>query len=524
MPNIVLPISDLAYSVERPVAYDIIRQLMDITQISSKTPIRFYGDEGKAAQQKSTLNKNEVSENRWSYDERISVEVEEEYDATAFFTMAVKQPENQFIFYDAALDVYIKPAYSQTKLNFNFKYKAGDKNQAMRWVNDIRTKVAMRRDVNLHEINYSYHLDERCIFLLTELHKLRETVAPYGEDFDTYFTDRLTSKASVISNLSGKASLWAISEKQIRVQGVFDFDAVPEKPDKDSEHDTWVISFSYKVSYDKPIEVNMSYPIIVHNQLVDQRYRPSEPTFKLTDKLRTFSASAGFATRFEVETEALLITGNQGIDIPSFDQFIPRSTPSVSLRVFTGLCQIAPEDKRSLLNLSQLGDFNLDEDILNFMRTSEYSFMSSTYRSIFTLSLYRDQFLLEDGAFTVDSNLNVIATADLDLRKTYRLRLGLVAEFSYLSGAVINRFKNNPVVCEKLYKAINAALPDQGGYTDLRKNSLNQQDRLVLGLPSTATSTGRTIGMTLVQTLFVSAKDIKNYPEELNNQSYGHIN
>lgn len=536
MPNVVLPISDLTYSVERPVIYDIVRQVMDITQISSKTPIRFYGPEGKAAQKNSQIKKDGIGENTYNYDEKIYIEVDEDFDEEAFYTSVVKDTDSQTVFEDSDLGIYIKPVYSGTKVSVNFKYKAIDENQAKRWRNEIRTRVALMRLTNLHTIAYSYHLPEEYYFLLTKLHGLREAVGGYSEGFDDYYTRRLTTKASVVTDIGGKSGIWVIAEKQMRVQGNFDFDAVPEKPEKNSEHDTWTISFTYTFHYDKPIHLNMVYPIVIHNQLVDQRYRDSEKPYKVTDQLRTFSNSLKHYSKFEDDTTALLNQGNQGVDIPDFDTFLPTSIPSATVRAFTGLCCITPEDKRNLMNLSQLGDFSLDESILTFMKSSEYAFMGNTYSSIFTLSLYENEKLKADGLLSVDANLNVVATEDLNLRKTYRIRLGLVAEFSYLSEATLARIKNYPVAALKIYNAINSALIDQGTSRDLRKNKLSEDDKATINAypPGSAVDslplrrdpnyTGNNVRINLVQSLFVSTNPISRYPEDIENKTYGRTN
>lgn len=516
MPNIVIPLDDIQDSVERPVIFDIIRQVMDITQISSKTPIMFLGDEGRAAQQNSTTTKDPITENRWSYNEKITIEVDEDYDRNRILNMYTKQPETSYIFRDPDIPIYIKPIYSSSEVKITVKYRTRDKNQANRWRNDMRIKAAMMRDINLHEITYHYHLQEQFIIILKELHRLRENIAGYNESWDDYFVNRLTSKASIVSNLSGTQALWAIAEKQIRVQGYFDFEGVPDRGDKDGDQDNWGISFTYLFKYEKPVECNMIYPIMVHNQLLSEKYRPKEKTYTIEDQLRTFTRSGRVFAEFESDMKSLTIKGNSGISIPSFDEFYPNSILPSTVRVFTALTSVVPEDKKTLFNINDLGDFSLDPSILDFLITSEYPYLGRDFQSIFCLSLYREKNLTSSGSLTVDQNLNVFSTADLPIRKSHRVRFSLVTDLAYLTLEALARLRRYPIVKQKLIDAINTSLLDLGGQSDIGKSALTASDLAILNkvirpgddrenLLYTNQNSGRGTPMKFTEILFVQA-------------------
>lgn len=514
MPNIITPIDDIQDSVERPVIFDIIRQVMELTHISHKTSIQFLGDEQKAAQQNSTITKDPIKENRWSYDEKVVIEVDEDFDRNRLINKYVKQPEQYFIFEDDKLPIYIKPIYASSEVKITVKYKARDKNQANKWRNDIQSHVAIMRDINLHELNYHYHLPEVYIEILKELHRLRENIAGYGDSFDDYFVKRLTNNASVLTNLSGTEGIWAVSEKQIRVQGYFDFEGVPEKAEKESDHDNFSISFSYNFKYEKPIECNMVYPLVIHNQLIGSKYRASK-VYKLEDKERAFTSSGRALYNFESDNTSLNVMGNDGVSIPSFDEFIPNGILPSTVRVFTALTSITPENKRFLFNLNELGQLQLEPKIIEFLKLSEYPYLGKAFYSIFTLNLYRDGALVSDNALMVDSNLNVSSNIDLDLRKTYHVRLGLVTDITYLRSEAISRLRKYPIVGDKLIKAINATLISLGGHADISKNQLSNNDTVTItGIPNyndknsliySNAQYGRGTHMSLVQYLFVEA-------------------
>lgn len=491
MPNISLPLDDLHDSVERPVIFSVVRELLDITEISDQTNISFYDDEGKAAQVGSLINADPNKRNKWPFDERVRIEVDEDFDPNSFYSIHTKQPEQIPIFKDEEIGALIRPIYSPTKVSITFTYRARDKNQAMRWRNNIRAKTAMYADINLHEISYHTHLQEEFIVIIKELHRLRENIAGYGETFDTYFAQHLSDKASIKTNLGGKAVLWGVEERQIRVQGLFDFEGAPEKGEKDGTNDAWSISFTYKFEYQKPILMNMVYPIVVHNQVLSSKYRPTEKVYRLEDQNRSFSMSNRAYNAFESDTRVLTFKGNDGISIPAFDEFAPKSILPTTINVMTCLVVVDTSpggDPRKLMNLSELGETNLNPTILKFMREVEYPFLGKDFHSIFSLSLYRHGTLLESGGLSVDQNLDIYSNFDLDLRKTYRIRLGLVTNFSYLRKEALDRIqafgKLNPGLGDILINCIDSSISKYATHSDIKKAAMSDVDRkLVLASP-----------------------------------------
>lgn len=491
MPNISIPLDDLHDSVERPVIFSVVRELLDITEISDQTSISFYSDEGKAAQVGSLINTDPNKRNKWPFDERVRIEVDEDFDPNSIYSIHTKQHEHIPIFKDDEIGAVIRPIYSPTKVSITFTYRARDKNQAMRWRNNIRAKTAMYRNINLHELSYHTHLQEELIVIVKELHRLRENIAGYGETFDTYFANHLTDKASIKTNVGGKSVLWSIEDRQIRVQGIFDFEAAPEKGERDGTNDAWAISFTYKFEYQKPILTNMVYPIVVHNQVLSSKYRPTEVAYRVEDQQRSFSASNRAYNAFESDTKALSYKGNDGVSIPAFDEFAPKSILPTTVNMMTCLVVIdtSPKgDPKKLMNFTELGETNLHPLVIKFMSEVEYPFLGKDYHSIFSLSLYRHGTLLETGSLSVDSQLNIISNYDLNLRKTYRVRLGLVTNFAYLRKEALDRIqaftKLNPGFGDLLINCIDSCISKYGTHPDIGKSAMSDVDRkLVLASP-----------------------------------------
>jgi hypothetical protein len=511
MPKIFLPLTGTKESVLRPVVFDITRQLMKITNITpDNVQIYYPGDVEHIPQQGSAIGQADEP-NLLQSNERIAIEVQEEYDPERLLSTAIHRPEHLPIFRDDRIETMIRPTYSPQIVTISYRYRAQDETQAIRWRDDIRGRVAMMRDQNVHSLAYHYLIPEEFLVVLQELHRMRETVAGYGEDYDTYFKSNATTRASILTTLVGTKPAWGISETQARVMGWFDFDGTPEKGSKDDDSETWTISFDYKFMFDKPIGCAMAYPVMVHNQIVGTKYREVEPSDHLGRKKLSYSHSAACFSQFEQGFPP--VGYNQGYQIPAFDEFIPSSVPVGTLRVFTGLTQVDEANPYDLLSLKDLGNYVIHPELLVFLK-EEISYLTRPYQSPFVLSFYEGVYLQKPNAIWIDEELKIYSNKLLSLRQYYHVRLSLVEDFSLLQPRALERLRENGNILILILKAI--------GYPfELPKLMGNYVSRIEMskvlsnmGLMNGTGAHGQPIQFNTVEVLFVQAEEIKHAPRQ----------
>jgi hypothetical protein len=476
MPMIILTIPETIQSITRPIVLDVARELFVATGIDKDVPIFFPGDTTKTFQPGTTVNEEGRAKNNYPFYERVSIEIDENYDADRMLSEGVYRAENIHIFRDDALETFMKPVYSSTDMTINFKYRAVDKVRAMRWRDDIRARLAILREQRLHELTYHYMIPPEYLYILTEIHRLREKTAGYGDTYEEYFQKHVTSYATMISNYSGSQKAWAIAETQIRVVGYFDFESTPEYGAKDSEGgEAWTVSFSYKFKYEKPIACVMTYPLMIHNEVLSTKYRPDEPAYELTQYKRDYALTSKYLHRFEKGTTKLNTL--PGVALPSYDEFLPETIPHSSLRLFTTLISLDINNPNTLFNLRELGTIALLPEVLDFM-VGEAPFMTEFGGSIFHLSLYRSVKLMGGQYLTVDSNLNVNSTHTLSFRDYHHVRLGLTIDLNILTEAAKLRLCNNGHVCQMLLLTLDPNLARKGKLPPIIGN--NQVNRRML--------------------------------------------
>lgn len=460
MPKILRVIPETDESVVRPVVIDIVRQLFDYTGISQNTQILYPGDNEAVQQGGSSITPSQKA----SFNEtsRVKIMVQETIDPDYMFASAKFVGENLRVFHDPVLDIHIKPQYSKTKVEIEFRYRGRDKIECERWMHDIVGRVEAERGVKVYRASYHYIIPEAFLAILSEIHHLRESVAGYGEDYNDWFTQHLTPKASVLTNLAGRQGTWAVAETQQEIQGYFDFEGAPEKGEKVGDAETWELSFTYTFEYEKPIDCVMRYPLMIHQQVLGPRWRPNAPAYNPADTARVYGNSRKHMSAFERKSYLARKCFTQGVSIPSWDEFIPASVPWDTKRVFTVMVKLDAEgDHRKLFNLRQLGTSQIRPEILKYIE-EDYQYQHVLGESPFVLTLYAGANAMEQGAVILTPELDVIATQELDLRIPYHVRWGMVRNPRLLSKRCRDVMRDHAASTIEILKSIDCTLEAKG--------------------------------------------------------------
>jgi len=493
VPSVILGLPETEYSVTRPAVLGVVRELFTMTGIPKDTRIFYPGDINKASQPGKTGMVGDQIDNNddvalFNQHGKVFLEVTESPDEDSPQLSDAFRMEQPYIFLDDALGIFIRPVYRQMEVRVNFRYRAEDKTAAQRWRNEMLARLDARLEVRLHSLTYNYPIPLEFLFILKELHRLRENKFGYGEDYDTYFKKHSSERLTTIVDQAGKNDLLVMPETQGRVQGWFDFPEMPEEGNREGETTNWNVGFTYTFKYSKPISARMVYPIIIHQQLLSKRYRPDpdkEYPGASERVLNNRSLSQRAIGAFESERDYWRILQQQGYAIPYFDEFIPNSVPTDTMRLMTVLSIVDPLQPRTLFNFrTDDTKVKLSELIYNFMSV-EAPFMTRAYNSMFTLDLYEGYERLSWRDVKIDADLNVTSNFDLDPRKQYHVRLGLVEDLSLLSPDAVERARNNGPAAISIINvlnpnlAVNGKLPPLLGGNLIRRDDWNQ---LVLDL------------------------------------------
>lgn len=462
MPKIIMDIGQTNEMVTRPVTFDVIRRICKQTGIPENTPIFFPSKEEVGAQKGSTL---EAQNNTPVFNQTslIAIEVTENFLEDNALSVAINRAEHKHLFNDEKLNINIRPIYATVEVSIAVIYRSKNKAEAKKWLNGMFGRFARGGNDPLFAVTYSYVIPEEFPFIINKLHGYREAVAPYGEDWDTYFKAHASKRLHWVVNNAGNNGAWTCGESQTGIVGWFDFEVAPEEPEREGDGSNYVTSFSYKFHYEKPIQCSLAYPLVVHNQVLPTTLRPTtaEQDKVDDDKVLSYrSSSIYFLSEFSISAERYRVSRNQGYGIPDFDEFVPAQVIPDTRRVFTVMLTIDnPTTPRLLFNLKQLGKTKITDTILDFIK-SERTFVTKTYRSLLLFTLYVNNDIARGEALMIDEDLNVFMTFDPDLRTTYHVRLGLLLNLDNLTSEDIDRIREKGDAVYDIISAIDPNLPE----------------------------------------------------------------
>lgn len=456
MPVVIFDLPETVESVSRNVTQSVVRQFLKITGLPDNAVIQFNGDLGKTFNNGSTT----ASESRDPYfggTSKIIVEVNE-----IMLQDAIQHTHTGYVghtpaFLDRELRVQVVPMYTPTKISITIRYMDLSRTAVTQWYNNLHVRIAGMLDVMLYEVDYHYSFSDSLLKLLNDVYSRREQEAPYGDTIGEYILKHSTDRLTLATSITGVVERAVVAETQTRIQGFLDDTPELDKPSKE-EDGKYSVEIRHTLTYDKPTALRVEYPIMVHNQLLPFEYFEHIHEYDQSRKKVRHSQFGHTTPFFEVNTVTNQFYDSEYVKrIPSYDYFQPEKELFGTKASFYALCSVA-EDGKLLLNLTELGDLQIDDEILEFMRESEYPFMTSEYKSIFTVQLYKHNTMQGNNVLAVDRFLDVKAIGDLFLRDVHRVRVGLVVDLKLLDRAALERLLKYKGALMKILRIINEML------------------------------------------------------------------
>lgn len=438
MPNLLIPLPNTYDSVTRRVAKSVIDNVIRISRIPD-TRVEIRGETNVAAQPGTELGDTELI-NRWQHDGRVIVTLRETYVDSEVINSEVRHPYAQPIFADPEIGIHIKPIYSNTEMELNFTYRAKSKTEANVWRDDIKVRMADNRQSHLHEAEYFFPVPDFCSILLMHMHELRENVAGYGEDLGEYLRRYYTKRAKVLTNQAGneKVSLLVIGEHQIGIQGWFDFD-VPVDEEKNEDGPSYIAQFNYKFSYLKPVELNVLYPQVVHNQLIKPDFIVVKPKVEDPMQLPSYKSDYRFALDHFDYLARIPKKPIGGIAIPDFDEWIPKAVMPYTTSFINWMTVVEPQDLTLVLSEKDILDVGFLPEFIQWMQRQGDK-MVTLGRSPIHFSMFRGDEFIDDGDLTIEVTekaFQVRCKTPADLRQTYHMRMGFCTELAKYTEAAL---------------------------------------------------------------------------------------
>ena len=464
MPKHELPIPETDTLITRKVAIEVIQDvLINRMGLSSAVPISFPGFAETVAQPRGLIS-NKTEDPRWPTTSKLLISVTENYIEEWLPAVRTTQPEQIPSFLNRDLEVELRPIYAMMEMRIAIQYRAENKTLARRFYDFMMTKIPDRQDTWMHKIHYSYGIPGVFMKILEEIHRLTELQAGYGDDFDDFFNKWVNPRYGMITDQVGKNDYGVFSETQDEVIGFFDVGTSPDFGGKKDETDVWEIEIPYVIRYEKPKDMYMGYPIVIHNSVLSSKYRGET----VMERTEDYAQSRPKSLAMMKAVGGAFKAGRNYSDFPGryfplFDNFIPRNITPNTMRVFTALVTLADDDADDpllLMNLKDLEDpgfgFVFNDCVKQYL-TDNHAMVTKPRHAAINVSLYMGRLLMDDAFIEMDADLNVRLTRPMNKRKYYHVRVSIVTDLTYMTEPANLELRKNPCMLRNLIEYI---MPD----------------------------------------------------------------
>lgn len=477
-----LTLQDTEQSVSRRIIFDILNQLFEITQITKDIEIRFKGKRNYMQTKGTSIDEtpptggdhtNIQADAKFASSRMAFIDVQEEDDIDSVQEMMTHACDHAPVFFDTDLDLYLFPVYANTQVEMRVIFRSPSETEAKRWISEILSRVSRGRDLNLHDISYTYSIPFPFVRLIEDVWTLREANEGYGQSLSEYVALKASERLTMLSNRASEERMLSVKEKQSRIIGLFSFAVIPDKPEWSQENTAWEISFSYRFKYQKPIQMYCRFPLSVHNQLLPDRYLDVQnPVVDYDHKQGYYSRSYAALSIHELNRPLIYRDAGQPsthLTIPDFDDFNVEFPDPLYMTCFTILV-LLDEDRRTLFNLKDLDEYQINPGILEFLHV-EYPWITTKHISLFHLSLYDGDEEQPDGCLEVLPDLTVRAKTPLSMRKRYHVRMSIASDLRSCLKPSMDRLGCFPRAFVEILSATNSLLRTTPGFIRLNEKA-----------------------------------------------------
>ena len=435
-------LSDSFYSVVKDVIYQLgipcssvvaIHQGMEINRTDNRTNTSINSAENLPA----TVSQR-----------RIVATINEEYDEDSLSSTTVSQKDVPPIFNDYDIDALVYTVYVKSQISVDIEYSCASRTEANRIRDDIRVKLSQGRNILHHSVEYNILVPLEVEEFIADVYDLKSRLFP--QTLIDYFKSYSSNHIRPITDMANAENARsAVFERQVRVVGVMDISSEVPKVEQNNDTNTYSFVVPYKFTLDVPRGMCIKYPPMICNRLMPAKYLEFVQERKIK-QLESFGydliATQSLAALSKFESQRQLsdrVNINLPLNLPLFDEFHDRVGHKGYVITTSFLTDVDETDKKTLINLKELGDFYLNETLLEFVRTEERRWIVNPYMSPFYLGLHQSRRHHDNNILTIDDQLNVSSQVELSLVRPVRICLSVCLDLTTLNPTVMPRLMAN---------------------------------------------------------------------------------
>lgn len=451
-----LPIDGLRELMLKPLLVQILGDVGKIfghseevfLKIKNEEPLNMVRSPNRAIEDNRSYKQVSSGEKLFKYFHATSVTMNAHNDE--IFDQRLTRKNSYPIIKDGKLEII--PTYRKTEFKMTVKYYNDDKINLEKRMDQVLLNLHTTQGKYVHDVDVRYPLGARLTALLLEVFSKRMLVepedsrVPFKQYLDLVSSSRV--KPFVNETKKGKKQFSVgVREKQRSIVGMLETNL--DTLEIEDDENGYFIEFEYSFTIQHPFGFIVDQPIIINNSLLDKKFtRLVKQQPKPDHTIGTF-----FYTNINNAIPGMSqiqIASTPCYKIPAIDQDAGFNVNGRYHRILTRLVMVKNNNIRlNLKNISgkQYDQFELKEEILDFILKHEREYVTKYGRSIFYFGLWVDDSIEFRETLKLDEN-GILSNIDpCDITKTYRISMFINMDFSYMDVADKKRisrvFKQN---------------------------------------------------------------------------------
>lgn len=444
MPHALMVLPDTYASVIRRVAVDLTEQLTRIIQIPAHTEVYLPGNSEKVPLDGGNFGECCSTAIKYDPEARMTIRYQDIADDNFSLTTAVNTFKNMPIWEDSVRDIQVCPVRRMVDFRIDIEYKAEGIVTAKRWLDEQRTRVSRGGAELTLKLDYYYMLPRPLQALLRGMYDtIQCSDWPIDDTFDEYLDKNFWQSNTHVATLTLQHEQPAIRERQLDVVGWFDFTGTPDTPQANSDKSgSYDVSVTFTLRFEQPTHIYVRYPLVCHQNTIPKCFWPKEQPAKYQQQDR----KTGYL-RGPLENRFTRVTPRHVpyIQYPKVNDWDTDSKPYDAFTFYTGLVTIEKTDRRTLLDLRDIGDWEFTGHFLEYFSSLGTRAVKRP-GGLFNFRLYKNnewmdlQLELEPGTTLLK------APFDLDPTKYYHIQISIDRNWWAVHDDTWNCLKRYPTV------------------------------------------------------------------------------
>lgn len=420
MPRFVAEIEETTHNIVRPVIYQIINDYLSHFKGLPFREIRFPGETDQLTTPTSTIDATRF--NRSLADNYIDVEIEDTSDEDFDPSYNYQTAQNKKIISCKRLGLDMYPIYQNRVMTISLNITSSSRVRMNKIISRIKAAMHSSDVLLTHQISYDYELPQPCNFLLMDMFALMENNHGYGWKYVDWIESIKEPQVQFSARIDGQLPILGVRENGVNIlTNLVDASREPRK-EKSDDVGGWKATIEIEMRYQRPNEIRVSYPPIVHNQLLEDYWFNSKPEYTYR-RYGATSSIAGLAGEYWKWNLGWGVPGASGIGYhePSFDDWqVITHEPNLH-HLLTCLIAVDEGDRKAIFDIpNDIVEHKFNDVVLDMLRVDPRSLF---YPGKNIISAYVHNWNKEISLeyLEIDKDLNIRCAYDLNPRDYHHI-------------------------------------------------------------------------------------------------------